>query len=60
MFKIPRDVDKLQFLKDIFASNQYKLVDTYVIDDGKEHPFAIIVPTVWFVITLKANHLHKS
>lgn len=44
MFKIPPDVDKLQFLKDIFASNQYKLVDTYVIDDGKEHPFAIIVP----------------
>lgn len=39
------DVDSIQSLKDIFlAKNEYKLVTDYVIQDGRKHPFAVLVP----------------
>ena len=45
MSKRPTDVDAKQSIKDIFLSkNEYRLVDDYVIKDGKKHPFAILVP----------------
>ncbi|MGI6576879.1 MAG: alpha/beta hydrolase [Eubacteriales bacterium] len=41
----PVDVDVKQSIKDMFfATNKYKLVDQFVIRDGKKHPFAILVP----------------
>lgn len=41
----PVDVDVKQSIKDIFFSpNKYRLVDKYVIKDGKKHPFAVLVP----------------
>lgn len=41
----PVDVDVKQSIKDMFfATNKYKLVDRFVIRDGKKHPFAILVP----------------
>lgn len=41
----PVDVDIKQSVKDMFfPSNKYKLVDDFVIRDGKKHPFAILVP----------------
>jgi len=41
----PADVDIKQSIKDMFfASNKYRLVDDFVIRDGKKHPFAILVP----------------
>lgn len=45
MPKRPVDVDVRQSVKDIFlAKNEYRLVDDYVIRDGKKHPFAILCP----------------
>ena len=45
MAKRPVDVDVRQSVKDIFfTKNQYKLVDDYVLRDGKRHPFALVVP----------------
>ena len=39
------DFERSQFLRDIFfAKKEYKLVDDYVIRDGKTHPCAIVVP----------------
>lgn len=41
----PADVDVRQSIKDIFfTKNQYKLVDDFVLRDGKKHPFALLVP----------------
>ena len=41
----PVDVDVRQSVKDIFLSkNEYRLVDDYVLRDGKKHPFALLVP----------------
>lgn len=41
----PADVDIKQSIKDmLFSSNQYRLVDDFVIRDGKKHPCAILVP----------------
>ena len=41
----PVDVDVRQSIKDLFLrKNEYALVDDYVINDGKRHPFAILVP----------------
>lgn len=41
----PADVDVLQSVKDIFfAPNRYRLDSSYVIKDGKKHPFAILCP----------------
>lgn len=41
----PQDVDVKQSVKDIFFTrNAYKLVDAYVLRDGKEHPLAILCP----------------
>ena len=43
--KKPADVDVLQSIKDMFFSkNDYRLVTDYVLQDGKTHPFAILVP----------------
>lgn len=45
MAKRPSDVDVRQSLRDIFLTkNEYRLVDDYVIRDGKKHPFALLVP----------------
>ena len=45
MAKRPKDVDIFQSVKEIFFSkNSYSLVDDYVIQDGKTHPFALLVP----------------
>ena len=45
MSKRPADVDVKQSIKDLFLTkNEYKLVDDYVIKDGKKHPFALLVP----------------
>ena len=45
MSKRPADVDVRQSFRDIFLSkNEYRLVDDYVIKDGKKHPFALLVP----------------
>jgi len=45
MSKRPVDVDVKQSIRDIFLSkNEYRLVDDYVIKDGKKHPFALLVP----------------
>ncbi len=45
MSRRPTDVDAKQSIKDVFLSkNEYRLVDDYVIQDGKTHPFAILVP----------------
>ena len=41
----PADVDVVQSVKDIFfRRNEYRLIDKYVIRDGKKHPFAILCP----------------
>ena len=41
----PADVDVVQSIKDIiFAKNEYQLIDKYVIQDGRKHPFAILCP----------------
>lgn len=41
----PADVDVKQSIKDIFfTKNQYQLIDKYVIQDGKKHPFAVLCP----------------
>lgn len=41
----PADVDVKQSIIDIFLTrNAYKLDDTYVLRDGKEHPFALLCP----------------
>ena len=41
----PADVDVKQSIKDMFFSkNEYRLVDNFVLRDGKKHPFAILVP----------------
>lgn len=43
--KRPADVDVKQSIKDIFfTSNRYKLDCSYVIRDGKKHPFAVLCP----------------
>lgn len=45
MPKRPVDVDVRQSVKDLFfTKNQYRLVDDYVIRDGKKHPFALLCP----------------
>jgi len=45
MPKKPADVDVRQSIRDIFFSpNKYRLDDRFVIRDGKQHPFAILVP----------------
>ena len=45
MARRPADVDVKQSVKDIFLSkNEYRLVDDYVIRDGKKHPVALLVP----------------
>lgn len=45
MQKRPPDVDIAQAVKDIFFTrNAYRLDDRFVIQDGKKHPFAILVP----------------
>ena len=45
MPKRPPDVDVKQSWKDMFfTKNEYRLVDDYVIRDGKKHPFAVICP----------------
>ena len=41
----PVDVEIRQSIKDIFLSkNEYRIVDDYVIQDGKRHPVAFLVP----------------
>jgi len=41
----PVDVDVKQSIKDMFFSkNEYRLVDDYVLRDGKTHPVAFLVP----------------
>lgn len=41
----PTDVDVKQSVKDIFLTpNRYKLDCTYVLKDGKKHPFALLCP----------------
>ena len=41
----PVDVDIKQSIKDMFFSqNKYRIVDDYVIRDGKRHPVAFLVP----------------
>lgn len=41
----PADVDVKQSIIDIFLTkNAYKLDDTYVLRDGKKHPFALLCP----------------
>ena len=41
----PVDVDVRQSIKDMFFSkNEYRLVDDYVLRDGKTHPVAFLVP----------------
>ena len=41
----PKDVDVKQAVQDMFLTpNKYKLVDDFVIRDGRKHPFAILVP----------------
>lgn len=45
MPKRPVDVDVRQSVKDLFfAKNAYRLVDDYVLCDGKKHPFAVLCP----------------
>lgn len=45
MPKRPVDVDVRQSVKDMFfAKNAYRLVDDYVLHDGKKHPFAVLCP----------------
>lgn len=45
MAKRPVDVDVRQSVRDIFLNkNEYRLVDDYVIRDGKKHPVALLVP----------------
>ena len=40
-----KDVNHLQLIRDLFfTKREYRLVDRYVIRDGKTHPCAIIVP----------------
>lgn len=41
----PADVDVKQSIRDMFlARNEYRIVDDYVIRDGKKHPVAFLVP----------------
>jgi len=41
----PQDLDIKQSVKDVFFTrNEYKLVTDYVIQDGRKHPFAVLVP----------------
>lgn len=41
----PADVDVKQSLRDmLFSRNEYRLVDDYVLRDGKTHPVAFLVP----------------
>ena len=42
--KRPPDLDRWQSLKDIFRRNRYELKTDFVINDGKKHPCAIVVP----------------
>lgn len=45
MSRRPADVDVKQSIIDIFfTKNAYKLDDTYVLRDGKKHPFALVCP----------------
>lgn len=45
MPKRPVDVDVRQSVRDMFfAKNAYRLVDDYVLRDGKKHPFAVLCP----------------
>lgn len=45
MGKRPTDVDIRQSIIDIFLTrNDYKLDDTFVLRDGKKHPFALLCP----------------
>ena len=45
MPKRPVDVDVKQSVKDMFLSkNEYRIIDDYVIRDGKTHPVAFLVP----------------
>ncbi|MBR1758305.1 MAG: alpha/beta hydrolase [Lachnospiraceae bacterium] len=44
MAERPKDMDGKQALKDIYRPNRYKLDTRFVLDDGKVHPVAIVVP----------------
>lgn len=45
MSRRPADVDVRQSVRDMFfTKNEYRLVDDYVLRDGKKHPFAILCP----------------
>lgn len=38
------NIDKMQSVKDVIRFNRYKLDDRFVINDGKPHKCAILVP----------------
>ncbi len=44
MAKQPIDMDRKQAMKDVFGKKGYKLDFRFVINDGKIHPLAILVP----------------
>lgn len=44
MWKFPVDADAKQFEDDLSMPSHYQLIDDYVLQDGKKHPFSIVVP----------------
>lgn len=40
----PAERDMMQTFKDIYRANRYKLDESFVLRDGKTHPFAVICP----------------
>lgn len=44
MWKFRVDADAKQFEDDLSMPSHYQLIDDYVLQDGKKHPFSIVVP----------------